>query len=56
VLVALYNEKREIETQIQALRNVKDQIEEEDYEAQLEELLVRLALKNREIRAREESR
>ncbi len=56
VLVVLYNEKREIETQIQTLRNVKDQIEEEDYEAQLEELLVRLALKNREVRAREEGR
>lgn len=56
VLVALYKEKREIETQIQALRKVKDQIGEEDYEAQLEELLVRLALKNREVRTREEGR
>ena len=53
VLVALYNEKSNLETRIGELRNLKDQMEEEVYEEELEALLVELALKNREIRARE---
>ncbi len=35
------------------MRNLKDQMEEEIYEEELEALLVELALKNREIRERE---
>ncbi len=53
VLVALYNEKRELETRIAALTNLKNQMEQTVYETELETLLVELALKNREIRARE---
>ncbi len=53
VLVALYNEKTNLETRIAELRNLKDQMEEEVYEEELEALLVELALNNREIRARE---
>ena len=55
LLVALYAEKRELETRVAELRNLKDQMEEEVYEAELETLLVELALKNRAIRAREEA-
>ncbi len=51
VLRALYEAKAEIEARIDALRAVKDQMPLERYEDQLEELLVELALKNREIRA-----
>ena len=53
VLVALYNKKTNLETRIAELRNLKDQMEEEVYEEELEALLVELALNNREIRARE---
>lgn len=56
VLVALYQEKQVLETRIAELRNLKDQMEQEVYEAELESLLVELATKNREIRAREERR
>ncbi len=56
VLVAMYDEKREIEARIATLRNLRDQLEQQDYEAQLEEWLVQLALKNREIRNREGGR
>lgn len=51
VLRVLYEAKAEIEARIDALRAVKDQMPLERYEDQLEELLVELALKNREIRA-----
>ena len=50
-LRALYEEKAEIEARIDALRAVKNQMPLERYEDQLEELLVELALKNREVRA-----
>ncbi len=53
VLVALYSEKSNLETRIGELRNLKDQMEEEAYEEELEALLVELALNNRAIRARE---
>ena len=53
VLVALYNEKRELETRIAELTNLKSQMEQTVYETELETVLVELALKNREIRARE---
>lgn len=48
---ALYEEKAEIEARIEALRAAKEQMPLERYEDELEELLVELALKNRQIRA-----
>ena len=51
VLRVLFEAKAEIEARIDALRTRKDQMPLEHYEDQLEELLVELALKNREIRA-----
>ena len=50
-LRALYEEKAAIEARIADLRRVKGQMSQERYEDELEELLVELALKNREIRA-----
>lgn len=50
-LRALYEEKASIEGRIDDLRRVKQQLPLERYEDELEELLVELALKNREIRA-----
>lgn len=46
----LMEEKAELERRIAELRGLKAQMEETRYEAELEELLVALALKNREIR------
>lgn len=48
----LYEERADIQTRIEALRLQRDQMESEEYDAQLEDLLVQLALKNREIQAR----
>ncbi len=53
VLKGLYEEKAALEQRIDELRAIKDQMEEERYQTTLEDLLVELALKNREIRARE---
>ena len=50
-LRALYEEKAAIEARIADLRRVKGQMSQERYEGELEELLVELAIKNREIRA-----
>lgn len=50
-LRALYDEKAAIEERIADLRRVKAQLPLERYENELEDLLVELALKNREIRA-----
>ena len=50
-LRALFEEKAAIEARIADLRRVKGQMSQERYEDELEELLVELALKNREIRA-----
>jgi len=50
-LRALYEEKAAIEARIAELRRVKGQMSQERYEDELEELLVELAIKNREIRA-----
>ena len=49
-LRALYEEKAAIEARIADLRRVKGQMSQERYEDELEDLLVELALKNREIR------
>lgn len=48
---ALHQEKAELEARIEALRGAKEQMSLERYEDELEELLVALALKNRQIRA-----
>ncbi len=50
-LAVLYKEKRAIEDKITELRRAKDVMRAEDYEAQLEKLLVDLALKTQEIKA-----
>ena len=50
-LRVLYEEKAAIEARIADLRLVKAQLPPERYENELEELLIELALKNREIRA-----
>jgi hypothetical protein len=52
-LQALLNQRREIEQKIEALRLVRQAMPEADYERQMEDLLVDLALKNQQIRAQE---
>ncbi len=52
-LAGLYEERNEIQGRIDGLRAVRGSMEEDAYLAALEELLVELALKNREIRAKE---
>jgi hypothetical protein len=52
VLLRLYEERAELERRIAELRAMRDQMEEARYEAELESLLVELALKTREIRER----
>jgi hypothetical protein len=46
----LYEEKADLERRVAELRTLKSQMEESRYERELEDLLVSLALKNREIR------
>lgn len=53
VLQRLYEERAASQRRIEELQALRDQMDPERYEARLEELLVSLALKNREIRARE---
>lgn len=53
-LAALYGERRRLEQQVVELRRRKDEMDPGIYERQLEDLLVELALKTREIRALEE--
>lgn len=50
-LAALYREKLALEQRIEELRRAKDVMPPAEYEAQLEKLLVDLALKTQEIRA-----
>jgi len=52
-LARLYDERRQIQARITELRVLRDAMQEEAYMAAMEELLVELALKNREIRAKE---
>jgi hypothetical protein len=52
ILRGLYRERAELERQIQELRALRGSMEESRYEEELERLLVELALKTREIRAR----
>jgi len=51
-LLRLYQEKAELEARVLELRGLRAQMEESRYERELEALLVELALKNREIRAK----
>ncbi len=51
-LRALLLQKSDVERRIEELRALRDQIDPERYENELEELLVELALTNREIEAR----
>ncbi|MGW8264989.1 MAG: hypothetical protein ACWGSQ_01405 [Longimicrobiales bacterium] len=53
VLLRLYEERTALERRISELRALRGQMEESRYEQELEELLVAMALKNREIRERE---
>lgn len=53
VLARLYRERQEIQARIDALRSGRGGMAQEEYDRRLEELLVELALKNREVRARE---
>ena len=50
-LAALYKEKQAIEDRIAELRRTKDVMPPEEYDSQLEKLLVDLALKTQEIKA-----
>lgn len=52
-LVALYQEKEQLETAIQSLRGEKDSLPEEEFENRLEDLIVELSLATRAIRQRE---
>ena len=52
-LVRLYEERSQIQARITELRALRDAMQEEAYMAAMEELLVELALNNREIRAKE---
>ena len=52
-LQALLNEKKELEQKVEALRISKASLSEDDYDKQMEELLVQLALKNQQIREQE---
>lgn len=53
VLRSLLAERDRFEADINALRLIGDTMAQEDYEAEMEALLIELALKNQEIRARE---
>ncbi len=55
-LAALYAEKSKLEERVIALRQMKDGMDPEAYERELEALLVELALKTRAIREREGAR
>ncbi len=52
-LQALLNQKKELEQKIENLRINKSSVPEPEYDKQMEELLVQLALKNQEIRQQE---
>jgi hypothetical protein len=53
VLARLYGERAALEERVSELRAIKDTLDPEIYDAQLEDLLLELALKNREVRTRE---
>jgi hypothetical protein len=51
-LKALLERKADVEGRIEGLLALRDQIDQDRYENELEELLVELALTNREVEAR----
>jgi len=51
-LVRLLGEQADLEARVAQLRALREQMDPEEYEAELEALLLELALKNREINAR----
>jgi ATPase subunit of ABC transporter with duplicated ATPase domains len=51
VLRALYEVKADLERRLEELQAIREQMDENRYERELEDLLVELALNNREIRA-----
>jgi hypothetical protein len=53
VLKRLYAERARLEERVAELRAIKDTLEPEAYDTQLEDILLELALKNREVRDRE---
>ncbi len=53
VLQRLYEERAALQARIDEVPALRDQMDPGRYQAELEELLVALALKNREIRAQE---
>jgi len=53
VLNRLYEERQEIQGRFDELRAIRESLPEAQYESAMEDLLVELALKTREIRARE---
>jgi hypothetical protein len=53
VLRTLLEERNQLESDIEALRFIQDTMSEQEYELGMEELLIELALKNQEARARE---
>jgi hypothetical protein len=55
-LKALFGQRAELEQRLEALRAVRGQIDQDRYDTDLEEVLVELALLNREIRARSSER
>jgi hypothetical protein len=55
-LKALYDERLAFERRIEELKAIKETITVDKYEAELERLATELALKNRDIRAREEKK
>jgi len=52
-LQGLLNEKKELEQKIEALRIAKPTLSQEEFDKQMEDLAVKLAVKNQEIRAQE---
>jgi hypothetical protein len=52
-LQALLNEKKELEQKIEALRIAKPTMSQDEFDKQMEDLAVKLAVKNQEIRAQE---
>lgn len=53
VLAPLYEEQRALETRVEELRRLRDGADPDQYQQELERLLIELALKSREIRERE---
>ena len=55
-LKALFERRAELEQRLEELRALRGQIDQDRYDNDLEELLVELALLNREIQARSSGR